>query len=393
MDGILIGMTKKVSAFRWQSCKRKLANLIFLLIFLYAHNGSAQNNFIWNLPSWVPTPIVPADNLMSVAKVDLGRRLFYEKNLSINKTMSCGTCHQQEKAFTDGKRVAIGATREKHSKNTPTLTNVAYSAILTWSDPNARRLEDHPLTPLFGVDPVEMGMNGQGLRIVEFLESDPVYNMSFRTSFSESKVKVSIKNVAKSLAAFQRTLVSFSSPYDRYRYSEDESAISTSAKNGEKLFFSERLNCFQCHQALFFTDSYSFSGLPFEEIAFHNTGLYNLSGNGGYPVTNTGLHKHTGRSDDMGRFRTPSLRNIALTAPYMHDGSIDTLDEVLEFYSRGGRKIEKGALAGDGARNPFKSSFVRGFLLSPTEKREVVSFLKSLTDTSFVQEPGYSLPR
>ena len=167
----------------------------------------------------------------------------------------------------------------------------------------------------------------------------------------------------------------------------------TSAKKGEKLFFSERLNCFQCHQAPFFTDNYRFSGLPFEEIAFHNTGLYNLSGIGGYPVTNTGLYKHTGRPRDMGRFRTPSLRNIALTAPYMHDGSIETLEEVLEFYSRGGRKIEKGALAGDGASNPFKSSFVRGFSLSPNEKREVVSFLKSLTDTSFVQNPSLSLQR
>ena len=372
---------------------RILASFIFSLNCLYAHNASAQNNFIWNLPSWAPIPVVPADNLMSVAKVDLGRRLFYEKNLSINKTMSCGTCHQQEKAFTDGKRVAIGATRDKHSKNTPTLTNVAYSSILTWADPKSRRLEDHPLTPLFSDDPIEMGMSGQSLRIVEFLESDPVYNASFKASFTESRTKVSIENVAKALAAFQRTLISFSSPYDRFRYSEDEGAISTSAKKGEKLFFSERLNCSQCHQAPFFTDSYRFRDLPFEEIAFHNTGLYNLSGNGGYPVTNTGLHKHTGKSGDMGRFRTPSLRNIALTAPYMHDGSIDTLDEVLEFYSRGGRKIEKGALAGDGARNPFKSSFVRGFLLSPTEKQEVVSFLKSLTDTSFVQDPGYTPPR
>jgi cytochrome c peroxidase len=372
---------------------RIVASFVFSLICLYAHNGLAQNNFRWDLPFWAPTPIVPADNLMSVAKVDLGRRLFYEKNLSINRTMSCGTCHQQEKAFTDGKRVAIGATREKHSKNTPTLTNVAYSSILTLADPKARRLEDHPLTPLFSSDPVEMGMNGQDLRIVDFLESDPVYNSSFKASFPESKAKVSIENIGKALAAFQRTLISLSSPYDLFRYNKDENAISISAKKGEKLFFSERLNCFQCHQAPFFTDSYSFSGLPFEEIAFHNTGLYNLSGNGGYPVTDTGLHKHTGKSGDMGRFRTPSLRNIALTAPYMHDGSIDTLDEVLEFYSRGGRKIEKGALAGDGARNPFKSSFVRGFLLSPTEKREVVSFLNSLTDISFVQDPGYSLPR
>ena len=378
---------------REESRIRILASFIFSLICLYAHNGWAQNNFIWKIPRWAPVPVVPGNNLMSVAKVDLGRRLFYDKNLSINKTTSCGTCHQQEKAFTDGERVAIGATKEKHSKNTPTLANVAYSSILTLADPKARRLEDHPLTPLFSSDPVEMGMNGQDLRIVDFLESDPVYNSSFKASFPESKVKVSVENVANALAAFQRTLISFSSPYDRYRYSEDEGAISTSAKKGEKLFFSERLNCFQCHQAPFFTDNYRFSGLPFEEIAFHNTGLYNLSGIGGYPVTNTGLHKHTGRPGDMGRFRTPSLRNIALTAPYMHDGSIETLEEVLEFYSRGGRKIEKGALAGDGASNPFKSSFVRGFSLSPNEKREVVSFLKSLTDTSFVQNPSLSLQR
>ena len=114
-------MLKKVRAFRCQFGRRKLAGFIFLLIDLYAHNGSAQNNFIWNLPSWAPIPVVPADNLMSVAKVDLGRRLFYEKNLSINKTMSCGTCHQQEKSFTDGKRVAFGATRKNIVRIPPLL--------------------------------------------------------------------------------------------------------------------------------------------------------------------------------------------------------------------------------------------------------------------------------
>jgi cytochrome c peroxidase len=247
--------------------------------------------------------------------------------------MSCGTCHQRERAFTDGMRVANGATKEKHSKNTPTLTNVAYSSILTLADPKARRLEDHPLTPLFSSDPVEMGMNGQDLRIVDFLESDPVYNSSFKASFPESKAKVSIENIGKALAAFQRTLISLSSPYDLFRYNKDENAISISAKKGEKLFFSERLNCFQCHQAPFFTDSYRFSGLPFEEIAFHNNGLYNLSGTGSYPEMNTGLHKHTGRPGDMGRFRTPSLRNIALTAPYMHDGSIEFHDFLKGFYT------------------------------------------------------------
>ena len=359
---------------------------IISLVVVSPSDSLAVNQLIWNFPSWVPLPMIPENNRMSEAKVELGRRLFYEKKLSINKTMSCGTCHQKEKAFTDGKRIAVGATGESHVLNTPTLVNVAYSPILTWADPNSRRLEDHPLKPLFSIDPVEMGMGGQRKKIVEWLRSDAHYPLQFRAAFPKSKIKVSIKNITKALAAFQRTLISFSSPYDMYRFNGEDWAISISAKRGEKLFFSERLKCFQCHQAPFFTDNYTYRGLPFEEIAYHNIGLYNLSGKGRYPALNTGLHKYTGRTQDMGRFRTPTLRNVALTAPYMHDGSINSLEAVLEFYSRGGRKIESGAFSGDGAKNPFKSSLVKGFQLSTTEMTDVISFLKSLTDTTFIKD-------
>ena len=386
-------MGKLTKFIPWKLTQSKWIALGFTVVILLSSDGSAENEFVWKLPSWAPLPIVPANNPMSEDKVELGRRLFYEKKLSINKTMSCGTCHLQEKAFSDGRRTALGATGESHTLNSPTIINVAYSPILTWADPSSRLLEEHPLKPLFNINPIEMGMSGQEKRIIETLESDPDYSSRFRDSFPQSQIKVSIRNITKAIAAFQRTLISFSSPYDEYRYNQNKSAISESAKKGEKLFFSERLNCFQCHQAPFFTDSYTYRGLPFEEIAFHNTGLYNLFGKGGYPFPNTGLHRHTGKPEDMGRFRTPTLRNIALTAPYMHDGSINSLRAVLEFYSRGGRNVKSGPLSGDGAKNIFKSSFVKGFTLSDVEMTDVISFLKSLTDITFIKNRNYGRPK
>ena len=386
-------MFKVFEKFQRLICKWIFIGLFFSLISYSIDVAKAQKNFVWNLPSWAPVPKIPKDNPMSDAKVNLGRHLFYEKRLSISRTMSCGSCHQQKKAFTDGRRIALGATGQNHSRNTLTLANVAYSPILTWADPGSRRLEEHPLTPLFSVDPIEMGMSGQRKKIVEWLKTDPEYRLRFILSFPESKNKVSIENIAKALAAFQRTLISFSSPYDQYRFNGEQQAISSSAKRGERLFFSERLNCFQCHQAPFFTDSYTYLGLPFNEIAFHNTGLYNLSESGNYPDPNTGMYKHTRRTGDLGRFRTPSLRNVELTGPYMHNGIFDSLDAVLDFYSRGGQKTEADALAGDGAKKPFKSSYVTGFRLSLQEKKDVIEFLKSLTDLTFTQDQRYSEPR
>jgi cytochrome c peroxidase len=159
-----------------------------------------------------------------------------------------------------------------------------------------------------------------------------------------------------------------------------------------QLFFSERLECFHCHGGFNFTDSTTHENTRVDSVGFHNTGLYNIDANGAYPAENTGLYDMTGQRRDMGRFRAPTLRNIALTGPYMHDGSIATLEEVIAHYQRGGRLIGDGPYAGDGRLNPFKSEFVRGFELSADERADLLSFLHALTDTSVVQDPVLSNP-
>ncbi len=346
----------------------------------------------WELPAWAPRPVVPADNPMSVVKVELGRHLFYEKRLSVTGEFSCATCHLQSKAFTDGKQVSIGATGEAHPRNSMSLTNIGYNSVLTWANPLMRSLEQQMLVPLFGEHPVEMGMAGRESEIITMLKHSPEYARMFADSFPADADPITIRNVTKAIAAFERSLVSFNSPYDRYRYGGETDAISESAKRGEALFHSERLECFHCHGGLNFSDSTVHERSGFPEIAFHNTGLYNLDGHGAYPPDNTGIHEITHRPEDMGRFKAPTLRNIALTAPYMHDGSIATLEEAIAHYSAGGRTITSGPNAGVGRNNPFKSTFIQGFEISDAEKADLLSFLHSLTDLSFVQNPKLSDP-
>jgi cytochrome c peroxidase len=172
---------------------------------------------------------------------------------------------------------------------------------------------------------------------------------------------IRIANLAKAIAAFERTLISGNSPYDRYVYQHDDDALSESAKRGMGFFFSEFLECDHCHGGLTFASALQHDGSPRDTVPFENNGLYNVGGTGAYPEPNTGLFAFTGQPRDMGRMKPPSLRNIALTAPYMHDGSIATLAEVVDHYARGGRLITSGPNAGDGALNPNKSQFVTGF--------------------------------
>ena len=338
----------------------------------------------WNLPQWTPQPVIPPDNPMTVEKVELGRHLFYEPRLSITGEYSCATCHKQSLAFTDGKKVAIGAKDDLHPRNSMSLTNVAYNPVLTWANPLITRLESQALIPIFGEHPLEMGMVGKEGEIIQWLANDPQYSQMFAAVFG-SKNSVTIDNLTKALASFQRTLVSFNSPYDRYRYEGKRDEISTAAKRGEKLFTSERLECFHCHGGINFSDSIVHQRLAFTEIAFHNTGLYNIDGRGSYPPQNTGVYEISQKSEDMGRFKAPTLRNIALTAPYMHDGSIATLEEVIEHYEAGGRASTKG-------NNPYKSGFVKGFKLTESEKQDLLAFLRSLTDEEFINNPALSDP-
>jgi cytochrome c peroxidase len=350
----------------------------FLLVTAAART---EQGYRWHIPAWLPPPLVPDDNPMAEAKVELGRRLFYDPRLSADGTMSCASCHEQARAFADARPTPSGVTGEAHPRNAMSLANAGYLPVLTWANPLLTRLEQQALVPMFGESPVEMGMAGREQALFDRLRHEPVYPPLFRAAFPEREGVIDLGTITKALAAFQRALVSAGSPYDRYRYGGEPNAISASAKRGEALFFSERLECFHCHGGVHLTDSLVHARKPFAEYAFHNTGLYDRDGKGAYPADNTGLLEHTGRAEDMGRFRTPSLRNVELTAPYMHDGSIATLEEVVAHYEAGGR-----------ARGPNTSSFLPGFRLSAGEHQDLVAFLKSLTDRDFVSDPRFADP-
>jgi len=352
---------------------------------------AATTEYSWNLPDWTPKPVVPDNNPMTAPKVELGRHLFYEPRLSITGEYSCASCHKQSLAFTDGKKVALGSTDESHARNSMSLANVAYSPVLTWANPLMTSLENQALIPIFGEHPVEMGMVGKEQQMIEWMQNDPEYQRMFEVAFDEEQ-PVNIANLTKAIASFQRSLVSFKSPYDRYRYQGETTAISAAAKRGERLFNSERMECFHCHSGINFSDSIQHENLAFTETAFHNTGLYNVDGQGSYPPENIGIKEITQESGDMGRFKAPSLRNIALTAPYMHDGSIETLREAIAHYQAGGRTITEGEYAGVGSANPYKSGFVKGFEVTESEIGDLVAFLESLTDEEFITNPNYSDP-
>jgi cytochrome c peroxidase len=335
-------------------------------------------DFEWNLPKGFPRPAVPADNPMSAAKVELGRHLFYDKRISVNGQESCGTCHKQELAFTDGRARAEGTTGQAHARGSMSLVNVAYEPFLTWANPTLDSLEEQALIPMLGEEPVELGLQGHQQEFLNTLRRDPAYQHLFPQAFPERGDIYTLQNVTKSIAAFERTIISMRSPYDRYRWGGDSSAISDSAKRGELIFSSsERGGCFQCHGGWNFT-AVRFEGSkdrPMEGGGFFNTGVAS------YLPPNRGLFEHTQRVEDIGKFRPPTLRNIALTAPYMHDGSLVTLEDVIDHYAAGG-KID----------HPNKSRILRPFHLTDSEKRDLVEFLKSLTDEELLHDTRWSDP-
>lgn len=357
-----------------------------------ASGPNSSTNWQWNLPTGFPTPLVPANNPMTVEKVVLGRHLFYDGRLSGNGTQSCSSCHRQSLAFTDARPVGIGSTGEVHPRNSMALANIAYASVLNWGNPNLASLEQQALLPMFGEHPVELGLSGREQELLERVRSDTLYARLFADAFPGRNGPVSVENITRALASFQRALVSGNSPYDRYTFRNEREALSPSAIRGEALFFSEKTECFHCHAGVMFSASTNYVGKSFREQEYFNNGLYNVDGKGAYPSHNTGLAEFTGQTRDMGAHKAPSLRNIELTAPYMHDGSIATLEEVIDHYARGGRLITSGPHAGDGKLSPFKHGFVNGFTITSEEKGDLVAFLRSLTDSTFITDPRFSNP-
>ena len=374
--------------------------LLLVLLLVEAGCGgsdaaSAPEEWVWDLPEDVLPPRVPADNPMSKAKVELGRFLFYDKRLSANETQSCGSCHQQELAFTDGLAQAEGSTGEIHPRNSMMLANAGYAASLTWANDVLDELEEQALVPMFGEIPVELGMAGMEDELLRRMRDDERYPEMFAAAFPGDEEPIVLGNITKAIGAFQRQLTSFNSKYDRRTRGD---RLSESEQRGLSLFLGEKLECFHCHGGFLFSQASDHEQGTFDQKAFMNNGLYNLDEEGSYPRGNEGLYDMTFDPADKGKFKPPSLRNIAVTAPYMHDGSIATLEEVIDHYARGGRLVPEGTLingqdvSGDGGDNPNKSAFIQGFSLSEQERQDLLAFLRALTDEEFLTNPAYSDP-
>lgn len=361
----------------------------------YGSGGNDSNKDLRSLlgvPEHMELPPIPEFNPPTAEKIELGRYLFYDKRLSANSQQSCASCHNQSDAFTDRRIRAVGSTGQVHPRNSQSIANASYHATLTWSNNAFIWLEDQIEIPLLSDNPIELGVTDTVREdVVARFSNDPQYNELFSAAFDGSS-GVSINKIIYALASFCRTIISGNSPYDRY-VQGDKTALTESQIRGLQSFNGEKFECFHCHSGINFSVSYrdNNSGKDFTR-PFFNNGLYNIKGDGSYPTIDQGLYNLTLNPQHKGLFRPESLRNVELTAPYMHDGSIATLREVVEHYARGGRLISSGPNAGDGRLSPLKSGLVRGFQATEQEKEDLVAFLHSLTDVDLVSNPKYADP-
>jgi len=380
------------------------ATLIGLgLVLFVAGCGSDAGNtgapWVWNLPETIPEPRVPDDNPMTVEKVELGRFLFYDKRLSGNQTQSCAGCHRQELAFTDGLPLAEGSTGQLTPRSSMSLANAGYQASLTWANEVLVRLEQQALVPMFGEEPVELGLANLEDELLQRMRDDERYPEMFAAAFPDEDDPISVDSITKALASFQRQLTSFGSKVDRWA-DGDQTALNQSEQRGLALFFGgtnaagidDAFECFHCHGGFLYSQSSDDAFQVFDQKFFMNNGLYSLDEDGSYPAGNEGIFDMSGDPADKGKFKPPSLRNVAVTAPYMHDGSLATLDDVIDHYARGGTLTESGPNAGDGFENPNKSSFLNGFEITEQEREDLKAFLNALTDGDFLNDPAFSDP-
>jgi cytochrome c peroxidase len=325
----------------------------------------ATETFDWHLPPSISPPALPAGSEMTTARIALGRRLFYDADLSRDGTISCGTCHEQHRAFTEGNATHGGVDGSRGRRNVMGLANVAWFSPLTWADPAQHDLESQVHVPLMGDHPVEMGMAGQEQEqeLAHRLSTDDCYRKMFAAAFADGRIDAG--NVTHALAAFERTLISYDAPYDHFRRG-DSGAITAEARDGARLFAS--LGCAGCH-----------AGRNFTDLKFHNIGLYDVDGKGGYPASDRGLRESSGRPEDEGAFRTPSLRNVALTAPYMHDGSVKDLAAAIDAHVAGS--------------NPLRDPALARVAITPSQRTALLAFLPALTDQTFVNNPDLALPK
>jgi len=320
-----------------------------LLIAAQASLAAAPANspsFEWSLPRGFPIPFVPPGNPMSPAKVALGSRLFFETRLSVTGRYSCASCHDPAHSFTDARAQAVGATGVKLARSAMPLVNVAYNLSYGWQQPQVTSLEAQMRRPLFNRHPVEMGLAGREPQVLAAFRKDAQYPRQFAAAFGAGP---STPRIIDAIAAFERTLIDGHSDFDAYVFEGRHEALSPAAKRGMSLFFSRRVGCSGCHSGFNFSGNWRDSQGPTGKASFADDGL------------------------GIGPVRVPTLRNIALTAPYMHDGRFGTLDEVLDHYQRVGRLP-------DSAHGVHRDPRLKAFSLDQTGREDLKAFLGSLSE-------------
>ena len=358
--------------------------------FIFTTGGNRKKADRSFLPEELRDSIyLSSENPFSKEKASIGRYLFYDRRLSFNQTRSCASCHDPSFSFTDGYRRSVGALGDLHQRNSSPLINLVFNKHLTAADPSLSFPEEQINNPMFHTDPVELGWKGNEEEILNRLRKDEFYSTEMKTAFPDSEDAVTVKNIQYCLASFVKTIISLNSPYDDYKKNRQD--LSEDEKLGMALFFSSRLNCSKCHGGINFS-SPSVTDSCGNPVHYFNTGLYNINGKAEYPAYDQGLFEKTAAQSDKGKYRVPTLRNLSFTGPYFHDGSAQTLEEVIKVYEEGGRSILTGSIQGDGRKNPYKHPLINGFTLTVAERRALVSFLFSLSDSSITKNQLYSNP-
>ena len=338
-------MASHTSGPNQQAIPRNIASVGLLALVALTACGSVANSDTsaeLSPPLGMPSVPFPTSNPPNREKIDLGRRLFFDRKLSSDETMSCATCHDPKQAFTDNREISRGSNGRRGTRNTPTLINAAFQPYQLW-DGRASSLEDQALFPL--ENSAEMGSGS--LIILDRLNGVWEYENAFRRVFGS---RVTRENLSKALASFERTVLAGDSPYDRYA-AGSVTALSQNAAEGLKLF-DGKAHCRLCHQ-----------GHNFSDGAFHNLGV-GWNKNDFRDVGRGGL---TGMARDRGAFKTPTLRQVAQTGPYMHDGSLPNLEAVVDFYNQGGKP------------NPHLDPLIQPLHLAAREKQALIEFLHALS--------------
>ncbi len=319
----------------------------------------------WNSAIWLKLKI-PTDNPLTVEGIALGKKLFYDKILSADNTISCSSCHSPDHAFSDTKAFSSGVNGLLGGRNAMPLFNFAWADVLLpdvhryfW-DGRKATVEDQVLGPI--TDPKEM--NQDLAELVQELRQSSVYPPLFKSAFGTDSITMRL--VMYAIAQFERTLISSNSKFDKYKRGEVQ--LTDSELNGLAIFSTEKGDCFHCH-------GNEFNPL-FTDFKFRNNGLDSV-------LTDQGLGAITGKASDMGLFKTPSLRNLSFTAPYMHDGRFNTLEEVVEFYNS---QTKDGPNTDEVIRKHFPHG---GLNLTNQEKQDLINFLKTLDDYDFVSNPDF----